>query len=79
MSSAKSPYPTSANYLAEDMSLNLPSTLPAALQQTLPFNLTQIELCFHLAQAEDSLAELHHLFYITMGLSDYRTKQIGPS
>ena len=69
----------SASYLSKDMPLNLPSSLSTSLQQSLPFQLAQIELRFHLAQAEDSLSELRRLLHITMGLRTYKSKDIGPS
>lgn len=75
----ESPHGTSANRLPESMPLGLPSTLPPSLRQSCPFSLAQIELCFRLAQAEDSLAELRRLLRLKMGLRDYKLKQIGPS
>jgi hypothetical protein len=78
-SSTESPHAMSASHLPEGMPLRLPSTLPVSLQQSCPFKLAQIELRFRLAQAEDSLSELRHLLRITMGLRDYKSKQIGPS
>ncbi|KAN0109688.1 hypothetical protein V8E52_009034 [Russula decolorans] len=66
-------------HLPETMPLTLPSALPASLQNSGPFKLAQIELRFRLAHAEDSLSELCRLLRITMGLRDYKVKQIGPS
>ena len=68
-----------AERLPETMLLRLPSSLPAALQESCPFGLTKVELHFHLAQAEDALSELRRLLHITMGLRDYKSKQVGPS
>lgn len=81
ISSTDSSHPdtTSDGHLPETMPLNLPSALPASLQQSCPFKLAQIELRFRLAQAEDALTELRRLLRITMGLRDYKAKQIGPS
>ncbi|HEX3641016.1 MAG TPA: hypothetical protein VHV10_06990 [Ktedonobacteraceae bacterium] len=65
--------------LPEAMPLRLPSSLPATLHESCPFNLAKVELRFRLAQAEDALSELRRLLRITMGLRDYKSKQIGPS
>ena len=54
-------------------------TLPASLQESCAFKLVQIELHFRLAQAEDSLSELHHLLQITMSLRNYKLKQVRAS
>ena len=78
-SSTESPHPMSASHLPENMPLRLPSTLPSSFQHSLPFGLAQIELRFHLAQAEDSLTELCRLLRITMGLRDYKSTQTEPS
>src|SRR5258708_1633487 len=69
----------STDHLPETVPLRLPSALPASRRKLCPFNLDEIKFCFRLAQAEDSLSELHHLLHITMGLRDYKFKQIGPS
>ena len=70
---------TPASHLPERMPLRLPSILPASLQNSCSLKLVQIELRFRLAQAEDSLSELRRLLRITMGLRDYKAKQIGQS
>jgi len=70
---------TSGGRKPESMPLKLPSTLPASLQKSCPFNLVQIELRFRLAQAEDSLSELRRLLRIRMSLWNYKSKQIGAS
>lgn len=77
--STESTHATPASCLPENMPLGLPSALPASLQQSCPFKLAQIELRFRLAQAEDALSELRRLLRITMGLGDYKSKQVGPS
>lgn len=77
--STESSHATSAGHPPETMPLRLPSALPASLRHSCPFNLVQIELRFRLAQAEDSLSELRRLLRITMGLTHYKIKQIGPS
>src|SRR5258707_2705209 len=79
--SAKSPHATLGDYLpdSETMPLKLPLTLPASIQKHCPFKLDQIECCFHLTQAEDSLSELCRLLYVTMCLRHYKLKQIGTS
>src|SRR5258708_13931160 len=79
--SAKSPHATSGDCLPnpETMPLKLPSTLPASIQKHCPFKLAQIECRFCLAQAEDSLSELHHLLHVTMCLRHYKLKQIRTS
>ena len=79
--SAKSPHATSGDCLPdpETMPLKLLSTLPASIQKHCPFKLDQIECHFRLAQAEDSLSELHHLLHVTMCLRHYKLKQIGTS
>ena len=81
ISSTESHHPntTSGGHLPETMPLRLPSALSVSLQNTSPFKLAQIELRFRLAHAEDSLSELRRLLRITMGLKDYKAKQIGPS
>ena len=76
-SSTESPDATSTSDPPERVPLRLPSTLPASISCS--FNLAQIELRFCLAQAEDSLSELCRLLRITMGLRDYKSKQIEPS
>ena len=76
--STESPHATSAGHMPETILLGLPSALPS-LQESSPFKLVEIELRFRLAQAEDSLAELRRFLRITMGLRDYKSKQIGPS
>ena len=53
--------------------------LSPALRSPCSFNLANIELRFRLAQAEDSVGELRRLLRVTMGLQDYKAKQIGPS
>ena len=78
-SEMESPHAMSVGHLPEVMPLRLPSALPASLQHSCPFKLTQIKLHFCLAQAEDSLSELHRLLRVTMGLQDYKVKQIRPS
>jgi hypothetical protein len=78
-SSTESPLATLASQLPETIPLRLPSALPSSLQKPSPFKLVQIEFRFRLAQAEDSLSELRRLLRITMGLRDYKSKQIGPS
>src|SRR5258707_12473876 len=79
--SAKSPHATLGDCLPnpETMPLKLPSTLPASIQKHCPFKLDQIECRFCLAQAEDSLSELHHLLHVTLCLRHYKLKQIGTS
>jgi hypothetical protein len=77
--SAESSHATPASRLPENTPLRLPSALPVSLQQSCPFKLAQIELRFRLAQAEDALSELRRLLRITMGLGDYKSKQVGPS
>jgi hypothetical protein len=81
ISPAESSHPQTmpVGHLPETMPLTLPSALPASLQNSGPFKLAQIELRFRLAHAEDSLSELRRLLRITMGLRDYKVKQIGPS
>jgi hypothetical protein len=69
----------SADHLPETVPLRLPSALPASRRKLCPFNLDEIKLRFRLAQAEDSLSELRRLLRITIGLRDYKFKQIGPS
>jgi len=68
-----------ADRLPETTPLRLPSSLPASLQESCPFKLTKVELRFRLAQAEDALSELRRLLRVTMGLRDYKLKQVGPS
>ena len=63
----------------EAVPLGLPSSLPTALHASCPFNLAKIEFRFRLAQAEDALSELRRLLRVTLGLRDYKSKQIGPS
>jgi hypothetical protein len=71
---------TSPIHFPEAIPLRFPSALvPSFLQTSSPFGLDQVELRFRLAQAEDSLSELRRLLRITMGLKDYRLKQIGTS
>ncbi|KAN0105342.1 hypothetical protein V8E52_011131 [Russula decolorans] len=81
ISPAESSHPQTmpVGHLPETMPLTLPSALPASLQNSGPFKLAQIELRFRLAHTEDSLSELRRLLRITMGLRDYKVKQIGPS
>ncbi len=80
-SSTESPHATSADCLPEPetVPLRLPSSLPASLQNYCQFKLNQIELRFRLAQAEDTLSELRRLLRVTMGLRDYKLKQVGTS
>lgn len=59
--------------------LRLPSSLLTTLHESCPFKLAKIEFRFRLAQAEDALSELRRLLCVTMGLRDYKSKQIGPS
>ena len=63
----------------ETVQLRLPSSLPTALHASCPFKLDKIEFRFRLAQAQDALSELRRLLRVTMGLRDYKSKQIGPS
>lgn len=79
-SSTESSHAMSADHPPEAMSLGLPSTLAESLlQNSGTFNLVEIELRFRLAQADESLSELRRLLRVTMGLTDYKSKQIGPS
>jgi hypothetical protein len=71
---------TSPIHLPEAIPLRLPSALmPSFLQTSSLFKLNQVELRFRLAQAEDSLSELHRLLRITMSLGHYKSKHIGYS
>jgi hypothetical protein len=67
------------DHFPETVPFRLLLTLPASRVKPFPFNLDQIELHFHFAQANDSLSELHCLLHIMMGLRDYQFKQIRPS
>src|SRR5216684_6192213 len=69
----------STDHLPETVPLRLLLALPASRRKLCPFNLDEIEFCFRLAQAEDSLSELRRLLHIMMGLRDYKFKQIRPS
>src|SRR5258708_9258894 len=69
----------SMDHLPETVPLRLPLALPASTRKLCPFNLDAIEFRFCLAQADDSLSALRRLLHITMGLRNYKFKQIGPS
>ena len=63
----------------EAVPLRLPSSLPAALHKSCPFNLAKVEFRFRRAQAQDALSELRRLLRVTMSLRGYTSTQIGPS
>ena len=63
---------------SESMPLYLPSSLPCGLRQTVA-SLAEKEQRLRLAQADDALTELRRLLRISMGLWNYKFRQIGPS
>jgi hypothetical protein len=68
-----------ADRLPKAVPLRLPSSLPATLYKSCPFNLTKVEFCFCLAQAQDALSKLRCLLCVTMSLRGYKLIQIGLS
>jgi hypothetical protein len=63
----------------ESAPLKLPSMLPPSLRMSCLFKLGEIEFRYRLAQGEDALSELRRLLRVTMGLHEYKAKQIRPS
>ena len=63
----------------EQVPLQLPSTLPLALQQPGLSRLSEIEQQLRLAQAEDALVDLRRLLRINMSLMHYKKTQVGSS
>ena len=59
--------------------LKLPSSMTPALRSTCYQGLADIERRLRLAQAEDALYDLRKQLRITLGLSLYKTMQVGPS
>jgi hypothetical protein len=63
----------------EKTPLHLPSSIPEASRLAIPGGLADKERRMRTAQADDALAELKRMLRITMGLWDYKHKQVGPS
>jgi hypothetical protein len=63
----------------EKTPLYLPSSIPAASRLAMSGALIDKERRMRIAQADDALEDLKRLLRITMGLWDYKLKQIGPS
>lgn len=63
----------------ETVPLHLPSSLPADVIRTIPSNFIDIETRLRISQADDSLDDLKKFLRVTMGLWDYKRRNIGPS
>jgi hypothetical protein len=64
---------------AETIALKLPSSIPSQMRSRCLAGITQIEARFRQAQARDALAELRRLLRVTMGLRNFKHKQVGVS
>jgi hypothetical protein len=72
--------PSTTSAPSEKIPLRLPSSLPANLRNSVClYRLPDIERRLRLAQAEDSLSDLRRQLRITMGLWQYKVRQVGPS
>ncbi|KAI9059925.1 hypothetical protein FKP32DRAFT_1613943 [Trametes sanguinea] len=69
---------TGSTWLPEDVSLWLPSSLPHALRQgDLTTRLTNMEQRLHLAQIEDSLADIRRLRRILQGVAQFKRLNVS--
>ena len=72
--------PSATSVPSEKIPLRLPSSLPANLRASVClYRLPDKERRLRLAQAEDSLSDLRRQLRITMGLWQYKVRQIGSS
>jgi hypothetical protein len=70
---------SNAHIAPELIPLKLPSSMTPALRSTCYQGLADIERRLRLAQAEDALYDLRKQLRITLGLTLYKTTQVGPS